>query len=265
MELDPESLVTMIGLLLGVGCVAGLLAGLLGVGGGIVVVPGMFYVLGALGVDSDIRMHVAVGTSLATIIPTAMSSIRAHHKRKAVDTQLLKSWGPSVVVGVMAGTFLALAAIITFLSKWHGHAHATIHQQLSDFIHHDASPSFTTDEQGEIRSQNLAAVERFGTRGGQTLKRAFRELFADPGGVLYRLQNHAAGFGTAREDVVTRRGHVRLSVNRIGEAGFLWRLEDMAERAVAGRSGENISLPMMTVSKSGTILFMGRVMDPTKE
>lgn len=104
---DPETLMTLIGTLLIVGCVAGLLAGLLGVGGGIVVVPGMFYALGAIGVDADIRMHLAVGTSLATIIPTAMSSIRAHHKRGSVDVELLKSWIPAVVAGVALGTWAA--------------------------------------------------------------------------------------------------------------------------------------------------------------
>lgn len=127
---------------------------------------------------------------------------------------------------------------------------------IARFIEHDAAPSFTTDAAGEVAAQNRAAVERFGTRGGQTLARALREVFADPAAILYRLQNRAEAAGAAREDLVTRRGHVRLSVHRIGIDAFLWRLEDMAERAVGGRGAETISLPMLTASRTGTILFM---------
>ena len=156
----------------------------------------------------------------------------------------------------VAGTLAALAAVITWLSLNHARSHGALQDQIAAFIDNDASPSFTTDVEGEIGTQNRAALQRFGSRGGQTLTRALAEVFANPAAVLHRLQNRADALGAAREDLVTRRGHVRLSVHKIGEAGFLWRLEDMAERAVGGRGAETISLPMMTVSKSGTILFM---------
>jgi two-component system cell cycle sensor histidine kinase/response regulator CckA len=74
--------------------------------------------------------------------------------------------------------------------------------------------------------------------------------------VLYRLQSKAQGKGFAREDVVMRRGYVRLSVHRIGTEGYLWRLEDLVERSAAGRTGEAVGLPMLTASKGGAILFM---------
>jgi len=90
--------------LLGAGLVAGLLAGLLGVGGGIVVVPVLYHGFAQLGVDASVRMHVAVGTSLATVVATAFRSVRSHHARGAVDTTLLRAWGPAVVVGVLVGT-----------------------------------------------------------------------------------------------------------------------------------------------------------------
>ena len=79
-------------------------------------------------------------------------------------------------------------------------------------------------------------------------------------GFLRRLQSKAASLGSAREDLVTRRGHVRLSVHQIADAGFLWRLEEMAERPVGGRGAETISLPMLTVSRNGTILFMNEAL-----
>jgi uncharacterized membrane protein YfcA len=94
-------------LLLAAGAVAGVTAGLLGVGGGIVLVPVLWNLFTALEVNESIRMHLAVGTSLATIIATSASSLRAHHRRGAVDVVLLRSWGPWIFVGVIAGTALA--------------------------------------------------------------------------------------------------------------------------------------------------------------
>ena len=89
------------------GVVSGLVAGMLGVGGGIVIVPVMYHVLSAMNVPEDLRMHVAVGTSLATIIPTSISSLRAHNKKGAVDWELLKRWVWPMLVGVLAGSVLA--------------------------------------------------------------------------------------------------------------------------------------------------------------
>lgn len=87
--------------LISTGVVAGILSGLLGVGGGIVIVPVLYHIFTGLGIDEAVRMHVAVGTSLATIIPTAISSSRAHRRRGSIDDALLKSWAPSIFVGVV--------------------------------------------------------------------------------------------------------------------------------------------------------------------
>ena len=86
------------------GVAGGLIAGLLGVGGGIITVPVLYHVLSALGVDESIRMQVAVGTSLATIALTSQSSMRAHHKRGAVDISILKMWGVPIIIGVAIGS-----------------------------------------------------------------------------------------------------------------------------------------------------------------
>lgn len=109
----PVSLtvVTTFALVLGlVGCLSGFLAGLLGVGGGIIVVPVLYHVLAFFEVDPALRAHIAVGTSLATIIPTSFQSIRAHNARGAVDRQLLRLWAPFVAVGVVIGVFVAAYA-----------------------------------------------------------------------------------------------------------------------------------------------------------
>ena len=174
---------------------------------------------------------------------------------------LLLPSGPLSMLGLtVAGTFAALALIVRWLSLRHAQAATALHDRISAFVELDASPSFTTDADGEVLNQNRAAIERFGTRKGQTLTRSLGEVFANPAAILYRMQTRAGTVGAAREDLVTRRGHVRLAVHQIGEATFLWRLEDMAERAVGGRGAETISLPMLTVSKAGTVLFMNEAL-----
>jgi len=89
------------------GALAGILAGLLGVGGGIAIVPMLFYVFTMLGLDSGLVMPMAVATSLATILPTTLRSAFAHHRRGAVEMGLLRRWMPAMVAGVALGLFLA--------------------------------------------------------------------------------------------------------------------------------------------------------------
>ena len=86
-------LLSLIVAMLLTGAVAGVLAGLLGVGGGIVIVPALEAALGILGVDVSVRMHIAVATSLATIIPTSISSAAAHYRKDAIDIAVVhKVW-----------------------------------------------------------------------------------------------------------------------------------------------------------------------------
>jgi len=93
--------------LLVAGAFAGVLAGLFGVGGGAIIVPILFETFRLLGVDEDVRMPLAVGTSLAIIIPTSIKSFRGHYKKGAVDMALLKAWVVPVVVGVLIGSAVA--------------------------------------------------------------------------------------------------------------------------------------------------------------
>lgn len=85
------------------GAIAGVLAGLLGVGGGIVIVPVLIIVAELFNIDDGIAMLLVVGTSLATIIPTSISSARAHHKRGAIDSDILRGWMPAIFVGALIG------------------------------------------------------------------------------------------------------------------------------------------------------------------
>ena len=87
---------------------AGFMAGLLGVGGGIVMVPALYYAFTVLDFDIITRMHLSVGTSLAIIIPTSIISTMTHKEYNAVDFKMVKSFGIFILVGVICGTFLAV-------------------------------------------------------------------------------------------------------------------------------------------------------------
>jgi uncharacterized membrane protein YfcA len=102
-----SEIISLVIALLALGGVAGFLAGLLGIGGGTVVVPGLFYVFHYLGYDGPYVMHQAIGTSLATIAFTGISSSRSHWKRGAVDFHLLKGMGIGIAIGSVTGAVIA--------------------------------------------------------------------------------------------------------------------------------------------------------------
>lgn len=89
------------------GVFSGIAAGLLGIGGGAIIVPALATALSFLGYDSDVVQHVAVGTSLAIIIPTGIMSARAHYKRGALDVKVLRLWVPFIVAGTFIGGLMA--------------------------------------------------------------------------------------------------------------------------------------------------------------
>jgi uncharacterized membrane protein YfcA len=97
----------MLGALLAAGAAGGLLAGLLGVGGGIVIVPVLDLALVTAGVDPAVAMHVAVATSMATIVPTSISSSRSHGRRGSIDFDVVRRWSLPIVTGALAGSLVA--------------------------------------------------------------------------------------------------------------------------------------------------------------
>lgn len=105
--IDPATLGLVLAALLAAGAVIGVLAGLFGVGGGAISVPVFFEVFGLVGLSDEVRMPLAVGTSLAVIVPTAIVSARAHARRGTVDFDLLRAWALPVLLGVALGSALA--------------------------------------------------------------------------------------------------------------------------------------------------------------
>ncbi len=92
---------------LAVGALAGLLAGLFGVGGGLVIVPALAIMFAALDFPPHLIMHLAIGTSLATIVVTSLSSVQAHHRRGAVQWRTVGALAPGILLGAWAGAALA--------------------------------------------------------------------------------------------------------------------------------------------------------------
>jgi len=107
-SISINEIIYLLTVLAAAAAVAGFMAGLLGVGGGIIMVPALYYAFTVLGFDIVTRMHLSVGTSLAIIIPTSIISTKTHMEHKAVDFKMVKSFGIFIVLGVIAGTFLVV-------------------------------------------------------------------------------------------------------------------------------------------------------------
>lgn len=106
-QADLSQIIQLIGVLLAAGLLAGFVAGLFGIGGGFVIVPALLLVFHVFEVDDEVLTHLAIGTSLATIIFTSLRSVQAHNRKGAVDFQIIKDWLPWLLVGVVGGIFLA--------------------------------------------------------------------------------------------------------------------------------------------------------------
>ena len=117
LNMPASELALLVTALAGSGLLSGFLAGLLGIGGGAILVPVLFEVLGAVGVPAAIRMHIAIGTSLAVILPTSLRSFMAHKAKGAVDMSVVTSMAPGVVLGVIAGAAIAKVSSRTGL-QW---------------------------------------------------------------------------------------------------------------------------------------------------
>ena len=105
--LNPSELTSLIIILVVAATISGFIAGLLGVGGGIIMVPALYYAFTVMDFDIATRMHLSLGTSLAIIIPTSIMSAKTHMKFNAVDFNLIKSFGIFIILGVALGTILA--------------------------------------------------------------------------------------------------------------------------------------------------------------
>ncbi|WP_322866110.1 ATP-binding protein [Aquicoccus sp. G2-2] len=155
--------------------------------------------------------------------------------------------------GLIGGTLVSLIGAVHVVIWVFRQTSRRARRTLADFVSHDAAACFVTDQEGEIWYLNAAAERRF-DGDAVTLAGLLGDVFANPGAVLHRLRERAEKAGAAREDVVTRRGTMRLSTHRLEGRELLWRLEEIADRGVQG--GEPPRLPMLTIGRNGAVLFM---------
>ncbi|MDW3225691.1 MAG: ATP-binding protein [Paracoccaceae bacterium] len=150
-------------------------------------------------------------------------------------------------------SLMVLSGVLMWLSHRFKAGNASIIATLSEFISKDAAPSFLADGEGKILSANLAARKRFDAELDTTVNGTLQNTLANPGGIMFRLQTRSDAEGSAREDLVTRRGHIRLSVHRTGTGTYLWRLEDVPN-VQQGTDGP--MLPMLLVGRTNAVLYM---------
>ena len=121
--LPTSELAALFAMLLAGGLVMGILAGLLGIGGGGIMVPILYELFSAIGVDEAVLMHLCVGTSLAVIMPTSLRSFFSHKAKGAADMEIIRSMALPVVAGVVIGTLVARYSSATILTAiWAGAA-----------------------------------------------------------------------------------------------------------------------------------------------
>lgn len=151
---------------------------------------------------------------------------------------------------------LAAAAILALLSLWQGGQRRAMVAALARIVEHDTCPSYLADNDGTIRQRNPAAADRTTPLPADTLAGAFSDLMANPGAMLLRMQARLRDRDSVCEDVVTRRGQIRISAHRIDWQTSLWRIEPLAEGRSPARLNDGCALPMLTAAPSGAILYM---------
>ena len=132
---------------------------------------------------------------------------------------------PALLPLAGAGTLLVVALVMGAGAVRSRAAARDASASVRAVIEQDAAPCVATDMDGVVQIANAAARKRFDLAREETLARLLRDLFANPSAVIARLQTRATARGAAREDILTRRGHVRLSVHGLTEGRLLWRME----------------------------------------
>jgi len=133
----------------------------------------------------------------------------------------------------------------------------TVENLALRFVDHDPDYAFLTSLDGEVIHCNSDARTRFSAKENDNLAGFFTSILANPDAVLYRLMSKAKTSGGAKEDIVTRAGHYRLSVTLLGASECIWRLEDIGKNNLpAGRSSDALSIPLLTLGSRGAVLFV---------
>ena len=190
---DLSQLLTLLAILLVIGAATGVIAGLLGVGGGIVLVPAFFYTFTALGFGGGHLMQVCIGTSAATIVVTSARSVLLHNRKRAVDWQVLRDWAPFLVLGAVMGVVVASVLHTTALQAVFG-VLAGLAGLYMAFGHADwrLGSQMPGNPLRAVQATILALFSTLMGIGGGTFGVPLMSLYAMP---IHRAVATASGFG----------------------------------------------------------------------
>ena len=176
-----------------IGAFAGVLAGLLGVGGGIVLVPSFFYAFQTLGYDGPGLMQMCLATSLATIIVTSLRTVHSHHKKGAVDWDILRTWAPGIVVGAVLGMLVVAQLRSTTLQAIFGVLALSVGLYMT-FGRSDwrLGPAMPTGATRAALAPGMGFLSVLMGSGGGSFGVPLMSLFGVP---IHRAVATAAGFG----------------------------------------------------------------------
>ncbi|WP_276150236.1 MULTISPECIES: ATP-binding protein [unclassified Sulfitobacter] len=163
-----------------------------------------------------------------------------------------------IAIGIYAAsvTLLVLGAMVWFHSCRIARKKTSDLAVIKGFIRQDATPTFVVNADGQIRSANPAAQQQFDIHGFSTLAGILKTSVANPGSILFRLQTRAVANGAAQEDVFTRAGHLRVCVHSVAEDAYVWRIDQVIERAAPRAAQDSQQLPMLMVGRTDAVLFM---------
>ncbi|WP_417733541.1 ATP-binding protein [Roseovarius sp.] len=188
--------------------------------------------------------------------PIRQAALRVRPRAAAVLVTAFLFWAaaylmPAGLVQLILGLVGATLALVAIWSM------AIIRmpgRSAPDMFGEDMAPSILAGPEGQIAYSNPAALRFLDAGAAVTLAGALRHVLANPDAILFRMEGRATAKGAAVEDVVTRTGHLRLSVHRAGPDHFLWRIEKSADRPQ--RNADPMPLPMLTVGRNDAVLSM---------
>lgn len=165
---------------------------------------------------------------------------------------------PLIQLGLsaVAVTLMVLGFAVTVMARKVRIGQDVAMAAITGFIEKDSSPSFVCTSDGEVVCANASARKTFSTQRGETLAGTLRNTFANPGGIIFRLKSASENEnGAAREEIVTRKGYVRLAVHALDAEHSLWRLEAVSDSG-QGRGTDGPGLPVVMIGRTGAVLYM---------
>ena len=201
------------------------------------------------------RIWILVWLGLGTLVPGIIIP-------KTTHIPILNLTGGSIALGftVISCTLFAVALLLVGLNRRYLGSVRHFHDSLDMFVQNDAAPTMCTTDDGTIIYTNYAAQKRFGEVTQSSMVLVLGKYAANPVNVIFRLQRKARLARYAQEDIVTPRGHLRLSVHFLNQKNFIWRLEDLVEHSNDKNATGPVGFAMLLINQDGRIQFSNAAM-----